>query len=199
MPPTRFACVMSRRTMWIVVIGLCGVAAVFAVVKLADRSSDDDSSTTSASSAEAFADGTCTALTTWKGTVTQAVDNVKTERTKESVGTAADEARTATQTMIESIRSLGFPSTDGGTEAKATLQTLESQLRAGAATMQDAFKGASGLTGAVAAASTIRATLATMREQLATAGSSLRSLPEGELHDAFFSSSACSSLKNESA
>ena len=63
------------------------------------------------------------------------------------------------------------------------------------ATIETAVKGASGVSGALAAASTVTGTLTTMRTQVKTTVTDIQGLDaKGELKNAFASSSACNAL-----
>jgi hypothetical protein len=191
---------MSARTRT-VVIGLAGLAAVAIAIVLINRTTSDSSSTTtaSASQAELWAHGTCAALSTWRADVTKATDSLKANRTREGATQAVADLKTATRTFVSSVGSLGPPSTSSGKEAQAALKTLESQLREGVSKVTDAASSVSGVSGSMQSVATISSTLVTMRDQVTATAEALRELPQGELQQAFTTSSSCTTLQSSTS
>jgi hypothetical protein len=191
---------MSSRTLIAVVIGAAALVVAFFVVR-AVRNDDDSSSaaTTGASQTAAWAEGTCNALVTWKGDVVAAVNTLKATPTRDNAKQAADDAKTATLTLTDSLSALGAPRTSASAQAQDTVDSLKTQMQTGLSKIQEASGKISGISGSAAAVSTISSTLVTMRDQLAAAGAKLRELPSGELEDAIASAPSCKKLKNGSS
>lgn len=183
-------------------IGVAAVVVVLIVVLVVRNNNDDDSSTTAttaASQTEAWAEGTCNALVSWKGDVVATANSLKAKPTRDNAKQAVDDTKTATLTLTDSLSALGAPGTSGGGEAKDTVDSLRSQMQTGLSKMQTAAAKLSGVSGSVEAMSTISSTLVTMRDQLTAAANTLRELPNGELEDAIASAPSCTKLKNGSS
>ena len=131
----------------------------------------------------------------WQAAITSAVGSVKSDPTKAGLQTAAGDAKSATQTLASDLKGLGKPDTQGGQQAKDSLDKLSTSLQQDAATIETAVKGASGVSGVLNAVPTTTAALATMGTAVKTTFADLQGLDaKGELKSAFASSSACNSL-----
>jgi hypothetical protein len=183
---------MSSRTLRTVVIGLAAVVVVFLVVEAFGKDSKSSTTTTTASQAEAWAEGTCNALVSWRSDVAAAAASLQAKPTRDNAQHAVDQAKTATLTLTDSLSALGSPGTSAGGKAKDTVDALRTQMQTGLAKIQNAGKTPSRME----AVSTISSTLATMRDQLAAAGNTLRNLPGGELEQAIAAAPSCTKLKN---
>lgn len=165
------------------------IAALVASVTLMVTACGSDKSS-SDSSATDWANGVCSAVTTYRQSVTNAVSSLKGNVSRDGVETATKQIQTATDTFEADVKSLGKPKTNAGDQAKTTLDTLSSQLNSDLETV----KSADGQ-GVLQGLSTATAALATAQTQVTTAFDQLKSLDaKGELGDAFNSASACSSL-----
>lgn len=153
--------------------------------------------TTTPTESQSFANLVCNSLATWKQDVVQAANSIKQSPSKETITLAATKARDSTSTLVNELKSLDVPSTGSSQEAKSTLTTLEDQLNQGASKINEAAGKISGLKGSVEAVSIISTTFVTMRDQVKAAGDKLRSLPSGELKDAFADSQTCQSLTDQ--
>ena len=178
-----------------IAVAVCvAVAIVLVASACGSKSSSSTTSTSSQSSAEQWASQVCTAVVTWKQNVISAANSVKQNPTKDQISLAIEHARDWTNTLVKALQSLGPPETSGGTEAKATLKTLSTQLKDGAAKINKTADQMSGAQGSVEAVSVISSTLITMRDQVKAAGQKLKSLPTGELQQAFKTSASCKDL-----
>ncbi len=158
-------------------------------------SGDSTTTTTSASATETWASGVCTSLTTWQDAIKSAAGSLKSDHTKSGLQTAADDAKTATQTLASDLKGLGKPDTQAGQQAKDSLDQLSTSLEQNVTTIEDSVKGASGITGVIAAVSSATVTLATMGTEVKTTFANLQGLDaKGELKSAFASSSSCKTL-----
>jgi len=155
-----------------------------------------DSSSSDASPTSEWADGLCSAITTWTSSISSIEESLKGgDLSKDSLNSAVDDAKSATETFTSDLDSLGKPDTDAGQKAKDSVDQLSTDLKAGVTTIQEALDGASGIAGIIAAAPVIVTTLGTMGTQASATISSLQSLDaKGELESAFKQSSNCDKL-----
>jgi hypothetical protein len=168
------------------------LAAVAAALCAGCGSSSEQSAT------EKWADGFCSAIVTWQDDLTSIGTDLKSGGvpTKATVESAAQQAEDSTQTLADSLSSLGKPDTQAGADAQAAVTQLQGDISDGAASIKTTTADISGLSQALTAASAVSATLATMASQVSTAVTTLTQLdPKGELDDAFSQSSSCQSLK----
>lgn len=166
-------------------LALVALVAALAAGCGSDKSKDSSSSTTD------WANGVCSAVTTYRDSLTKAADSLKGNVSKAGFEDASKQVQTATKSFVDETKSLGKPNTDSGKQAKDTLDTLSSQLN----NDLDTIKGADGA-GLVQGLSVVTGALASAQTQVQTAFDQLKSLDaKGELSDAFDKASACSSLR----
>ena len=102
----------------------------------------------------------------------------------------ADGVCSAVTTFVSTTKDLGKPDTSDGAQAKATLDTLSSQLEADVSSVQSSTES-----GVLAGISKASGALATAQTQIKTAFDQLKALDaKGELGDAFSQASSCTSL-----
>ena len=152
-------------------------------------------------SAEDLANSLCTSITTCSGSVKSAGESLRGGNLSEnSLKSATSDIRSATDKLASDLKDLGKPDTEGGQQAKDAIDQLSSDVKDGVNTMQSAVENASGVNGAVTAASSITATLSTMGTQVSSAASKLEQAdPKGELDQAFKDAPACKSLTTSSS
>jgi hypothetical protein len=144
-----------------------------------------------------WANGLCTAVTTWKTSVTQAAEPLKNgSLSKSSIQNAGNELQDATNTFVSSVKKLGKPNTEAGAQAQQDVDQLSQQIHDGTQKISDAAKGVSGVSDALGAISVATATLSTMANEITSTFTSLQSLGgKGELKTAFAQADACKSLR----
>jgi hypothetical protein len=147
-----------------------------------------------------WANGVCTAVTTWTDSVKSAADPLRSgDISQDSLQSAADDVKSATATLESDLKDLGKPDTESGQEAKDAIDQLSSDLTTGTDAIKDAVDGVSSISGIVGAVATIGTTLATMQSQVTTTYTTLKGLDaKGELQDAFEQASACQQLSSSS-
>jgi hypothetical protein len=150
------------------------------------------------SSAVEWANGVCTAITTWTGSLSSTASSLEQSKLdRQSLESAAGDVQDATRTLADDLRSLGKPDTEAGQAAQQSLDDLSAQVDANAKTIRSAVDGASGVSGALAAVSTVGSTLRTMGRQVRAAYAQLSRLdPAGELRSAFRQADACAPLRS---
>jgi hypothetical protein len=167
-------------------VALCLAVALLA----AGCGSSKKNTTTTTSSAVDWANSVCGAAVTYKTSLTDAAKSLTGNPSKAGLQDAVNQMKSATDTFVSTIKGVGKPNTQSGQQAKATLDTLSTQLEADSSTIQ----GATG-EGLLAGVATATGALATAQTQIKTAFSTLKGLDaKGELGQAFSQASSCSSL-----
>jgi uncharacterized protein YoxC len=170
------------------------VIAVVALATLASGCGGKSSSSKSTSAAD-WANGLCSAVSTWSTSVQTTTTSLKGNVTKDSLESASAEVTKATDKLGGDLKGLGTPDTESGKKATETLNTLTGQLKTDAQTIDKAVKEVSGTSSALQAVSTISSTLVTVGDQVTTAFTSIQQLDtKGELDKAFRNSEECKKL-----
>jgi hypothetical protein len=163
---------------------LIGAVALLAAGCGSDKSSESNSTTD-------WANGFCSAVTTYRQSVTEAADSLKDNVSQSGFTDATNEVQKATDTFVDTIKGLGKPDTDAGGQAKTTVDTLSGQLQSDLDTVKNASDQ-----GLVQSLSVVTTALATAQTQITTAFNDLKGLDaQGELSDAFKQASSCDSLR----
>ena len=168
-----------------------GAAVVAAAAILAAGCGKNDQPTTSE-----WAGDLCSALTTWQSSITSIVTSLQSGGlTKDSLTSAFDDAKSATNELTSSLDDLGKPDTQSGQQARDAVDQLSSEMKANIQTIQDAVDNASGISGALTAAQVTKDTITKAGTQVSTTITTLQdSATQGELQSAFKSSSSCQKL-----
>jgi hypothetical protein len=180
-----------RRT-WtaaLIVLALAGVAA-----GCGGSSSDEETDPTAA-----WASGVCSAVTTWTDDM-QSITGQFTDTSnlsQDGLQSAADDARTSTEQLVDSLKALGAPETDSGEEVKSAIDTLSTTLDTESAQIQETAQGVTGVTDLPGAITSISASLSA----LVTAGSDTLQTIEnadtkGELKTALEDSPDCANISS---
>lgn len=143
-----------------------------------------------ASGSTAWANDLCTAITTWKSSIDQTALGLTSSPSREGLETAAADARSATQTFVDTVQALGAPGTESGEEARTAVESLGASLEAGVAEIEAAVQSVSGPTGIFDAIASIRQTFAQFSDDLASTVDALQNVDD-ELEQAFMDASAC--------
>ena len=146
-------------------------------------------------SAVDWANSVCQAFSTWRDSITSVGQSVQQNPTEQSLTSAGDDIKSATETLTDDLRNAGTPDTESGSQAKDAVDQLASQLDSSLQKIETAVDNASGVSGALTAVSTVSSTLATMGTQISTAFQKLDQIDaQGELRDAFEQADACAGL-----
>jgi uncharacterized protein YoxC len=150
------------------------------------------------SSATEWADDVCSAITTWKDSITSTADSLRGGNLSEdALRSAADDVESATSDFVDDVRGLGKPDTDAGEKAKESLDQLADDADENLSAIQSAVDDVSDVSGAVAAVTTISSTLSTMGNQLSSTFTELEQLDAGgELETAFKEADSCKELQS---
>ena len=181
---------MSKR---LACVALVAVTALLA----AGCGGSSDSASSDTTPTEEWADGLCSSITTWTSSLTSIVDTLKGGNlSKDSLTSAVDEAKSATETFTTSLSDLGKPDTEAGQQAKDSVDQLVTDIQADMTEIQDTVDGASGVDAAVP---TIGSTLSKAGQQVSSTLAGFQDLDaKGELESAFKNSSSCQALTSGS-
>ena len=170
------------------------VVACTALVAAGCGGSDDSSSGTSETTT--WANGLCSAITTWTSSLSSIADTLKDGNlSKDALTSAADEAKTATEAFTSDLDELGTPDTDAGQQARDSIDQLSTDLKSDLTEIEDAIDGASGVSGILNAVSVVSNTLVTMGNQVSDTIGGFEDIDvKGELESAFKEASSCDEL-----
>ena len=176
---------------------LVAAAVATAIVIAAGCGGSSDSSSSDTSPTATWADGLCSALNTWKSSLPETVNTVKDgSLSKDSLTTAVDDAKSATETLASDLEGLGKPDTEAGQQAKDSIDQLSTDLKADMTKIEDAVNGASGASGILSAVSVVTSTLVAMGTQVTSTITDIQGLDaKGELKSAFDQSASCQELQ----
>ena len=179
---------------------MIAAAVAVAAVLAAGCGGSSDSASSDTTPTEEWADGLCSSISTWTSSLTSIVDTLKGgDLSKDSLTSAVDDAKSATETFTTSLSDLGKPDTEAGQEAKDSVDKLVTDIQADVTEIEDAVDGASGVAGVIAAVPTITATLSKAGEQVSSTLTGFQDIDaKGELESAFKSSSSCQDLTSGS-
>jgi hypothetical protein len=165
------------------------VVALLAALAAGCGGGDEDSATE-------WADGVCSAITSWSGSVTSTTDSLQAgSLTADGLGTSVDEFESATNDFVDELRELGTPETDAGSQAKESLDELAGSIEDSVSQITAAVDDVSGVSGLLNAVSEVSAALSTMSTDVSSTYSELKSLdPGGELEQAFRDADSCDGL-----
>ena len=160
---------------------------------------DDDSSgeATSGTAPEEWADGFCSALSTWTDDL-EAIAEPLTDLSSlstDGIQQAAEDAKTATETLADSLRSLGAPDTSSGDQVETAVDDLTTDLESGVQEIETAAADISSVADVPAALGTITTALADLGRDV---GSALQTIEDAdasaELETAFDDADSCGEL-----
>ena len=132
-------------------------------------------------------------VATWTKSLERIKTSVTSQPSKSALQQAEKQVESATETLAQSLKSLGTPDTAQGQAAKKNLDTLATTLQNGMNQLKQTLNSnSSGAAGTLTQISAITATLSTMASKLKLAGGNLKNFaPSGELEDAFKQAGAC--------
>jgi methyl-accepting chemotaxis protein len=178
--------VVRRLAALAVVLALAGVAA--------GCGGDDDADPTAA-----WASDFCSAITGW----TDELEGITSDFTdasnlsQEGLQSAAEDARTATQDLVDELRGLGAPPTESGDEIESTLDDLSTTLEQETTEIEQTAEGVSNLTELPDAIQDISGSLAAMATAFSSALTAIQeSDARGELQTALEDSPECADISS---
>jgi hypothetical protein len=168
--------------------------AVVAAVALAAAGCGGSSSDTTPTNQ--WADSLCSSITTWTSSLSSIAGNLQSGGiSKDSLQTAVDSAKTATDKFTTSLGNLGRPDTESGQKAQDSVNQLSSEIQSDLTTIEDAVNGASGVSGVLNAVTVTKSTLTKAGTQVTDTLTGFQNLDaKGELEAAFKQSGSCKKL-----
>jgi len=174
---------------------LATVVAALAAVGAGCGGSNEASSVTPTE----WADGFCSAITTWGDALTSVTVQLSTlSLSTSALEDVANDARNATETLVDDLKGLGVPDTESGQAVKDSIDVLSATLEREAANIQDAAGGASGVSGLRNAIASITRSLAAMGAAAFTSTAALLQSTDakGALRAAFEDAPACAEVSS---
>jgi hypothetical protein len=159
--------------------------------------STSDTTTSGTKSASDWADGVCNSLSSWISTLKPIAQDLQSNPTKDSLKTAGENVKDANSQLVDDLEGLGKPDLPRGEAAKDVIEDLAGQLRTDSDQISSALSDISGVSGLVAAATSLSSTLVSMGNQIEQSLNKLESIDKdqnGSLSEAFKDSSDCQSL-----
>ena len=144
----------------------------------------------------------CSAVSTWKTSVSSTVSSLKGGNlSKDSITNAFDQFKSATKTFESNIKKLGKPPTKSGDQVKQSIDTMSSQIDGSVKNIQNAVSSASaGAGGILNAISVASAEFTKVRGELQSTLTSVQQADaSGELKSAFQQSPNCKGLTGSSS
>jgi hypothetical protein len=172
----------------LLVVALAGVAAG------CGGSSDDETDPTAA-----WASGFCSAVTTWKDdlqSITQQFTDTS-NLSQDGLESAAEDAQTSTQQLIDSLKDLGAPETDSGQEVQSALDTLSTTLDTETAQIKETAQGVTDITGVPSAITEISTSLSALFTASSNTVQTIKDADtKGELKSALEDSPECADISS---
>jgi hypothetical protein len=157
-----------------------------------DEASDEDPTA-------AWASEFCTAITTWTDELESITSQFSdtSNLSEDGIRSAADDARNATDELVEELRALGRPETDSGDEVQSAVDGLSTTLEDEAVKIEETAEGVSGLTELPGAITTISTSLSTMASAFSDTLSTIQDADvDGELESALEESPECDEISS---
>ncbi len=175
------------------------VASAVAALALFAAGCGGSDESPSASPTDEWADGFCTAITTWTDSIQSTTEQFTdlSAFSQDGLEGAANDVKGATEALADDLKSLGAPDTESGQAVKDSIDELTTTLETEVATIEDTAQGVSGLTGIPAAVTSITASLAAMGTAFSSTFQALEDADvEGELQTALEDSPACANISS---
>lgn len=175
---------------------IASAVAALALVAAGCGGSDESSS---ASPADEWADGFCTAITTWTDSVKGVTDQFTdlSSFSQDGLETAATDVKGATEDLVDDLQGLGAPDTESGQDVKDSIDELTSTLESEVGTIEDTAQGVSDLTAIPGAITSITSSLTAMGTAFSSTFQAVEDADvEGELQTAFEDSPACADISS---
>jgi hypothetical protein len=150
----------------------------------------------SESAATQWAGDVCTAVNTWRSDIATTASSVTSNPTRAGLEQAAGDAKSTTETLVDTLKGLGAPDTKSGDQARSAVDTLSTALQGDVDTIQKAVQDVSGVQGLLGAVSEVSAALTSISSQLSDALDELGALRDvdDQLRQAFSDAESCNGL-----
>jgi len=144
------------------------IASLALALVAAGCGGSDESSSTSPT--EEWASSFCTAVTTWKDSLTSVTEQFSSPSslTSEALTDAANDAKSSTETLVDDLKGLGAPDTEGGEAVRTSIDELSSTVESEVAKIESAAEGVSGLAELPSAITSITTSISAMSSALSS-------------------------------
>ncbi len=144
-----------------------------------------------------WANGFCSAVTTWKDQLTTIGKDVVSSPSKDGLEQAVNDVKDANQKLSDDLSKLGKPDTESGQKVKQSVDDLSTTVNTEGQKIDDAVNNASGVSGLLSAGATISSSLSAMYAALSNTFQTLDNADvKGEMKTAFDQADSCSSLRS---
>jgi methyl-accepting chemotaxis protein len=167
--------------------------AVLVLVGVAAGCGGDDEGDPTAAWASDF----CSAVTSWNDEIESVVSQFSdtSNFSEDGLQSAAEEARTATEELVDELRDLGRPPTESGDAVETAIDQLSETLENQTAEIEETAEGVSGLTDLPQAISSISSSVSALLTSLSNALTTIQGADAGEeLRAAFEDSPECAGI-----
>jgi hypothetical protein len=157
---------------------------------------DDDDEAASTPTA-AWADGFCTAITTWTTQLTNAVKPLRdlSKLSREKIEQAGSKIRTSSDAFASDLQALGRPETEAGDEAKDAVDGFVDTLNGELDEIDEAVEGVSGGTSIEDAITAVTASLTEVQKSFMSMLNTIRTGDAStELEAAFEDAESCAAI-----
>ena len=135
-------------------------------------------------------------MTTWKNDLEKAAEPLTdlSSLSEESLQQAADDAKTATETLSDSLNGLGRPDISSGEQVRSSVQELATDIENGANEIETAVEGVASVADIPSAIDTITTAVTDMGTEVDGPCKRSRIDVSGELVTAFADADSCGEL-----
>jgi len=187
---SRFCRVRRTYILTFLVLALAAVAA-------GCGGSDDETTTTETSASAEWADGLCSAISTWKSELSSIASQFTdlSSLTEDGLQSAADDAKEATDTFRDDLQGLGTPDTESGEEIRSSVDELSSTVETEVDSLETTVGDVSSLADVPTAVTAATASIEKMSTALSSTITTIKAADaQGEIKDAIDNSPDCASV-----
>ena len=174
--------------------------AALAVVAAGCGGSDDETTTSTEATATAeWADGLCSAISTWKGELSSIADQFTdlSSLTEDGLQSAADDAKAATDAFADDLEGLGAPDTESGEDIKSSVDELSTTVQAEVDSIETTVGDVSSLADVPNAVTDVKTSIDAMSTALSTTITTIEDADaQGEIKDAIDNSPDCADISS---
>jgi hypothetical protein len=176
------------------------VVAMLVVAAAGCGGSDDETTTSTEGTATAeWADGLCSAISTWKSELSSIASQFTdlSSLTEDGLQSAADDAKTATDTFVDDLKGLGTPDTESGDDIKSSVDELSTTVQTEVDSIETAVGDVSSLADVPGAVTDVKGSIDAMNTALSSTITTIQDADaQGEIKDAIDNSPDCADVSS---
>ena len=180
-------------------IALTAAVAALALIAVGCGGSDDETTTTEVSATAEWADGLCSAVSTWKGELTSIASQFTdlSALTEDGLQSAADDAKAATDTFRDDLEGLGTPDTESGEEIKSSVDALSTTVETEVESIETAVGDVSSIADVPSAVTAATASIDAMSTALSSTIATIQDADaQGEIKTEIDNSPECADISS---